>query len=159
LIADEPLEKFDMKIWPMFRQLAEEFSQDAADRGIEVCWEVEPDELTVKADRGILVQLLRQLVSNAVKFSPPKHPVRVTARRESDRVVFQVWDKGPGIEPRVQETIFEPLFQVDDPIRRSRGGLGLGLAIAKRCADRLGADLSLQSPLADGRGTVFQIVL
>lgn len=159
LLEDEPPQLSPLKLWPMLRQLEEEFSSPAGERGVTLSWDIEPPELTVTADRQLLLQVLRQLLSNAVKFSEDGQVVRVVAVRETDGVVVKVTDQGPGIPSHLQKTIFEPLFQVDDSLHRTRGGLGLGLAIAKRCADRLGTELTLESPLAEGRGTAFKIRL
>jgi signal transduction histidine kinase len=111
---------------------------------------------TVLADRSQLVQLLQNLVSNAIKFGPRQAGlVSVAAARSSNAWQVSVSDQGPGIAPADRERIFEPF-------RRLRGtrwqpGTGLGLAICKRIAENHGGSLAVQS--LNGSGSTFVLTL
>ncbi|HUE25388.1 MAG TPA: HAMP domain-containing sensor histidine kinase [Solirubrobacteraceae bacterium] len=125
-----------------------------ADRRAKI---VTPDPLpVVLADRSQLVQLLQNLISNAIKFGPTRSGVvTVVATRLPDAWQVAVTDQGPGIAPADQERIFEPF-------RRLRGsrwqpGTGLGLAICKRIAENHGGTLIVESPA--GAGSSFILTL
>ena len=112
---------------------------------------------SICSDEGKLAQILRNLISNAFKFTE-RGEVRVSARVEADdRVSFAVSDTGIGIHPAYQERIFEEFSQLDNPIPRRPSGVGLGLPIARELAAMLGGDLTVES--APGRGSKFRITV
>ena len=113
--------------------------------------------LAVQCDAQLLEQLLRNLVANALRYTD-SGGVLVSARaRGRDRVLIQVWDTGIGIAPHQQAEVFDEFVQVDNPGRDSRLGLGLGLALVKRCAALLGTRVQLRS--VPGRGSCFGVLL
>jgi CheY-like chemotaxis protein len=87
--------------------------------------------LAVSGDRRRLVQVLVNLLGNAAKYSPPDRNVWLSAGAEDGQVVFRVRDEGQGIAPDLLPRIFESFIQDERAIDRSRGGLGLGLAIVR----------------------------
>jgi len=104
-----------------------------------------------------LSQILRNFISNALKFTP-KGEVRVMARREGEgQVVFSVADSGIGIAPEYHETIFQDFSQVKSPLQKRLRGTGLGLSLSKRLAQLLGGSVALQSEL--GKGSVFSVTI
>jgi signal transduction histidine kinase/ActR/RegA family two-component response regulator len=108
-------------------------------------------------DQGKLSQILRNLVSNALKFTS-EGEVRVSARMEAaDRVVFTVADTGIGISPGDHERIFQDYQQVEGPFQRQRKGTGLGLPLSRRLAELLGGRITLES--AAGAGSTFRVHL
>jgi PAS domain S-box-containing protein len=110
--------------------------------------------LTLFSDANFLMDLLRNLVSNAVKYT--EHGgILVSIRRRGDSALIQVWDSGIGIAPEHQALIFEENFQVDNPERDRAKGVGLGLAIVRRLSELLGSEVRCQSRV--GRGSVFGI--
>jgi signal transduction histidine kinase/CheY-like chemotaxis protein len=115
----------------------------------------EPD-LWVHTDSEQLKRLLRNLLDNAVKYTR-EGAVTLSAHREHDSAVLSVSDTGPGIPVDKHETVFEEFVQLHNPERDRRRGLGLGLAIVRRLAQLLGAELRLESEV--GRGTTIAITL
>jgi len=116
-----------------------------------------PTALTVRADPLLLDQLLRNLVSNALRYTD-RGGVLVAARpRGRDQVCLQVWDSGLGIPRDRQAEVFEEFVQLDNPARDRAQGLGLGLAIVTRCAKLLGTTVELRSE--PGRGSRFSLCL
>jgi len=114
-------------------------------------------ELAVLSDPVLLDQIVRNLVSNAVRYTE-RGGVLVSARRRGrDRVLLQVWDTGRGIEAEAQAAVFEEFVQLDNPGRERSKGLGLGLAIVQRSARLLGHEISLRS--VPGRGSCFTLEL
>ncbi|HEV3101405.1 MAG TPA: hybrid sensor histidine kinase/response regulator [Candidatus Dormibacteraeota bacterium] len=111
----------------------------------------------VPADPGKLKQMLLNLVSNAVKFTPEGGTVKIGARRLTDSVEIFVADTGIGIAESDQEHLFEAFRQLDSNIARQQPGTGLGLVLTKRFAELHGGRLGLVSKL--GEGSVFTITL
>ena len=104
-----------------------------------------------------LAQILRNFVSNALKFTQ-KGEVRVSAVRDSEHTArFAVSDTGIGIAPKFHHAIFQDFIQVDSPIQKRLRGTGLGLSLSKRLAELLGGSVSMTSEL--GRGSTFWVTL
>lgn len=111
----------------------------------------------VAADPDLLKQVLLNLVQNAVKFSPPGHPVRVRAVPKGDGVCVEVTDEGYGIAPHDLEQVFEPWFRsADERVARERG-TGLGLTIVKTIVEQHGSRIEVDSSL--DHGTTFRFGL
>jgi two-component system, sensor histidine kinase len=116
---------------------------------------VHPSSLVVRTDPVLMERVLRNLVSNAVRYTMSGRIV--VGCRRGQFVSVQVWDTGPGIPLEEQRRIFEEFYQLDNPERDRDKGLGLGLAIVKRSAELLGCELSLCSKA--GAGSVFKIAI
>jgi signal transduction histidine kinase len=102
-----------------------------------------------------LSQVLRNFISNALKFTH-QGEVRVTVLRDGDhRVTFMVADTGIGIAPEFHASLFEDFTQVQSPIQKRLRGTGLGLSLSKRLAELLGGSVALQSEV--GKGSVFTL--
>jgi len=110
-------------------------------------------------DARALRQILLNLVTNAVKFSEPDSVIEVAVTRDPARDCcrISVRDQGPGISADDMRRIFEPFWQAGDTFNRAHGGVGLGLSIAQRLAQALGATLSVES--VKGEGSTFAILL
>lgn len=113
----------------------------------------------ISGDEDRLVQILLNLLGNAVKFSPAGGEVElgVTLGADNGSVRFTVADRGPGVDPEQLDAIFEPFHQGDSSDRRMVGGTGLGLSIAKAIAEAHGGAVSVQSEL--GVGSIFALEL
>jgi signal transduction histidine kinase len=113
-----------------------------------------PDVLA-HADRVKLTQILINLVTNAIKFTPPGRDVLVRARQAEKRVEFIVRDEGPGIRPDKVATIFDPYVQIDRGEPSPLAGSGLGLAISREFAEGMGGGLVVES--TPGHGSTFTL--
>ena len=113
-----------------------------------------PTTLVVTSDPVLLDQIVRNLVSNAVRYTE-RGGVLVGARRRGGQVIVQVWDSGVGIPKDAQARVFEEFVQLANPGRDRSRGQGLGLAIVRRGARALGHRLELRS--VPGRGSCFMI--
>ena len=102
--------------------------------GGEVAVEVPDDLPLVAADPGLLERVIANLVANARLHAPSTGPVRVAAASDGARIRLSVVDTGPGIDPAERERIFAPFQRLDD----RRGGVGLGLAIARGFTEAMG---------------------
>ncbi len=127
---------------------------DRASRsGVSLGLSVEPEQITVHADELKLRQVVFNLVSNAVKFTPADGRVDVSARLSNGVVEVAVADTGPGIAPADQELIFEEFRQAD----ARHGGTGLGLPLSRRLIELQGGRLWVES--TPGAGSTFRFTL
>jgi signal transduction histidine kinase/CheY-like chemotaxis protein len=117
----------------------------------------EVDAGAITADAGKVKQMLLNLVSNSVKFTPEGGVVTVRAVRLADTVELSVADNGIGIAAEDQDRIFHEFQQVDSGVGRQQTGTGLGLTLTRRFANLHGGDVRLESEL--GKGSVFTISL
>ena len=111
---------------------------------------------TMQTDEGKVSQILRNFLSNALKFTS-KGEVRLTAAfsQEDDTVSFSVADTGIGIAAEDHERIFQEFIQLDSPIQRRVKGTGLGLPLSKKLAELMGGTISVQSQ--PGMGSIFSV--
>jgi signal transduction histidine kinase len=113
--------------------------------------------VTVRADRERLEQVVLNLLSNAMKFTPAGGRVTLDSAIGGGKVVVRVRDTGRGIPAELQSAIFEPFTQVDGSYTRAVGGAGLGLAISRELSRAMGAELTVES--IPGRGSTFALRL
>lgn len=107
---------------------------------------VEPmPELPARGDPDKIERAVVHVVDNAVKFTPRGGRVAIGCVAEPDALEVRVLDEGPGIEPDERERIMEPFVQVDGSATRAHGGVGLGLAFARRVAEAMGGSITLES--------------
>jgi signal transduction histidine kinase len=125
---------------------------------IEVFWDVPPDLPPLFTDALRLEQVLSNLLTNAVKFTPRgKVALRVRCAREAGTMHFAVSDTGSGIPESDLPYIFDEFRQVDGSMSREHGGMGLGLAVAKKLVTLLGGTIRVRS--LEGFGSVFSVTL
>lgn len=129
----------------------------AAEQGVRLSLQASPADLAVIGDQDRLIQVLTNLISNAVKFSPAEGVVILSVERREDRVRVCVQDFGTGIPESFRPLMFTRFAQADTTDTRQRGGTGLGLAIVKEIVDRHGGQISFESKV--GLGTTFQVDL
>ena len=112
----------------------------------------------VRADKDRLIQVLTNLVSNAIKFSPEQGVVTVRAAREARGTVrFEVVDQGPGIPREKRARLFGKFQQLDSSDTRSKGGTGLGLAISQAIVEQHGGYIEVKGE--QGQGAIFTFTL
>jgi len=116
------------------------------------------DPLWVKADRTRLLQVFTNLLTNANKYTPDGGVIEVDSGRRGEWIVVAVRDSGIGISAEMLERIFDLFAQVDRSAQRTRGGLGIGLALAKRLLEAHGGRIEARSD-GPGRGTELMLQL
>lgn len=139
-------------VGPMLARLGEEFAPLAAERGLTL--RVRNCPWTILSDPRLLEQMLRNLLSNALKYTI-RGGVLVGCRRRGARLCMEVWDTGVGIAAGNRDAVFEPYVQIAHAPRDRTRGLGLGLSIVRRLGEMLDHGVLLRS--RDGRGSVFSI--
>jgi signal transduction histidine kinase/ActR/RegA family two-component response regulator len=114
--------------------------------------------LVVDADAQRLTQVVTNLLTNAIKFSKRTTPITIRATRVGEAVRLCVIDRGSGIRPELLDRLFTPFVQEEQKIDRAAGGLGLGLAIARKLVELHGGTISAASE-GEGRGTEMRVEL
>ncbi len=136
-----------------------EYKTRAAEKGLELSHHVEEGLPPVSVDVWRVHQVLENLISNAIKFTPAGGSVTVLARRPAEPgvVEFEVRDTGPGIPLHEQKRLFTMFYQVETDSTRSAGGLGLGLVISKGIVESHGGRIWVESE--PGKGSSFKFTL
>jgi signal transduction histidine kinase len=131
-----------------------------AERKVALVLTAAPAAVWVHADRTRLAQVIGNLLQNAVKFTPAAGETSVTVEVDALRggASVSIRDTGIGIEPALLPRLFEPFAQGDTSLDRSRGGLGLGLAVVKGLVEMHGGSVRAESA-GPGRGATFTIAL
>ncbi len=142
----------------MFDGLRAQFEPVANSRGLALNFRMGPGAPeSIETDTKRLEQVLRNLLSNALKFTEAGEVSLDVSGIGSGRVAFAVRDTGIGIDPKQQRIIFEPFCQADGTTSRKYGGTGLGLSISREIARLLGGEILLHSEL--GQGSTFTVML
>jgi two-component system phosphate regulon sensor histidine kinase PhoR len=148
------LEREEVVLADLLRELAGDLAGPAVQRKITLRIVAE-DPGSIIGDRRRIGQILRNLLDNAIKFSPEGGTVTLRAAREGTAPVLEVSDEGPGIPRAEQERIFQRFYQLDRSRSKTRPGTGLGLAIVKHLAQLHGAVVEVDSE--PGRGSTFRV--
>lgn len=151
---DTDTELVDLAVDAVVAEAVDRVRVGAASRGSRVVVGGE-DGLRVFGDHALLVTALRNLLDNALRYSPDGSTVNVGVRSRDGVVEIAVVDSGVGIAPADRERVFERFYRVDPARSRETGGTGLGLSIVKHVAARHGGDVGLWS--APGRGSTFTL--
>jgi CheY-like chemotaxis protein len=125
----------------------------ADNTSVSLNFDAADDLIPLRTDEGKVSQILRNLISNAIKFTPNGSVTVSATMLQGDEVEFRVADTGIGIAPEHHETIFKEFSQVDNPLQDKYRGTGLGLPLCRNLAKLLGGSIWLESEL--GSGTTF----
>jgi two-component system, chemotaxis family, CheB/CheR fusion protein len=134
----------------ILQTLKSEFAEQMRRKNLE--WRVVPTGLSVRSDRRLLAEMLRNLLSNALRYTDTGK-ILLGCKRRGDKLRLEVWDTGIGIAEEEIPRIFQEYRQAAGGSRR--GGLGLGLAVVQHLGDLLGHDVRVRSKV--GRGSAFSI--
>ena len=137
----------------MIQQLSQRFTERAAELEVTVLCEVHEPLPQLELDAAQLQRLLDNLTDNALRYSNPGDKIRLQARRHGEQVIVSVQDEGEGIPFEQQARIFEPFVQVG----RRKGGVGLGLALAREIVQLHGGQLRVHSRPGEGANFYFSL--
>jgi CheY-like chemotaxis protein len=126
--------------------------------GHELTLSLPPQPLTVIADPVRLSQVVANLLNNAAKYTEPRGRIWLAASQQNGEISISVRDSGMGISPTMLPQIFQMFAQADKDHKRAQGGLGIGLALAKRLIEMQGGRIEVHSD-GEGRGSEFVIYL
>jgi PAS domain S-box-containing protein len=152
------LDLFPVDLTPIIEETVETARRDADAKGVKLELTMTEAPGPVLGDPLRLGQIVANLVTNAVKFTPTGGHVRVRLGREDGEVVIAVSDSGIGIPPQMLAHVFDRFRQADSTITRRHGGLGLGLAIVRHLAELHGGGVSAESA-GEGQGATFTVRL
>jgi two-component system sensor histidine kinase KdpD len=111
----------------------------------------------VDADPALTQKVVRNLLENAVKFSPRGQQIEVTAEQQDGTVVVSVLDRGSGVPPEDLDRVFEPFYRPDATVRSGAQGAGLGLAVCRRLIEMQGGRIWAEARA--GGGAAFRFTL
>ena len=155
---DVALEREAYDVGGAVREAAESLIEPARrETGILLRADIAPGNLKSVGDRARLVQVVQNLIRNAIRHTPEGGIVLVTARPDDQRIIVSVQDTGFGISPEDLPHIFDRFYRGERSRNRGYGGAGLGLAIAKRMIEQMGGTIAVESEL--GEGSMFTITL
>jgi signal transduction histidine kinase len=155
LDASVPLRSEAVELGELARAVAAEFGLRAEERGATLDVVPPPAPCWSRGDPDAIARVVRILVDNALSYGPEGEPVRVSAGTADGRVHVEVADRGPGVHPADREQIFERFQR--GRTAGAEGGFGLGLAIGRELAERMGGSLDLVGQ--DGPGARFRVEL
>lgn len=150
----EPLNPAPCSVDDLLTQVTAEMETTIAARRLRVICEVAPDASTAYGDAAKLHDILRNLLENAINYSPEGGEVTITAIRSGDAVEIAVSDRGPGIPEADLSRIFERFYRVDRSRTRDPGGTGLGLSIVKHLVELHGGRVSARNREGGGASVV-----
>jgi signal transduction histidine kinase len=139
---------------PILEESCEAHEALARLKGVRLECELAIDAIDVLCDRERILQVLGNLLGNAIKFSEPGHVVLLRAEIRGDDVVVAVGDTGPGIPREEFQSIFEPYHTIP---RQGKSGTGLGLYVARAIVERHGGQIWLESELQVGTTFFFSL--
>lgn len=113
--------------------------------------------LSASADADGIMQIILNLLDNALKYSPDGSKIKVNAFSEKDTIVLEVIDCGIGMKKSVIDKIFDPFYRAENELTRERSGVGIGLAIVKYIVDAHNGKIKVESE--DGKGTKFSVII
>ena len=149
--------KPDLSVFPisdLFNRIRDDFTLRAESKGLS-CRVVNSRHM-VRSDPTLLEQMIRNLVSNALKYTP-SGKILLGCRWQGSTVRIEIWDTGVGIPAAQLRAVFEEFHQLDNPARESSRGFGLGLSIVQRLGELLDHPVNVRS--VPGKGSVFSITL
>lgn len=144
----------DFMLCDVLEMLEVEFLPQARAKGLDIRFVA--STMVVHSDPALLGRIIGNFVANAVRYTETGR-ILVGCRRRGQNIAVEVWDTGPGIAPSMRDKIFEEFFQIGNPERDRRQGLGLGLAVAERLSRKLNTPISVES--RQGSGSAFKVEL
>ena len=152
------LQRTDLPLSEALEQALETVSPMARDKHQRISLVSSFETLWVNADRARLVQMLVNVLANAVKYTHNGGNIRVEVRSEGDQVAVEVADDGAGISADLLPLVFDLFVQADRTLDRAQGGLGIGLSVVKKLVEMHDGEVTAESP-GLGRGATFTIRL
>lgn len=152
------LDNRQLDFLPLIKSVAEIAQPTAETKNVELATEFDSDACILQGDAERLQQVVNNLLTNAIKFTPSGGKITVTLNCNETRAELKVIDSGVGIEPEFLPYVFDRFRQADSSSKRKHGGLGLGLAIVKHLVEMHGGEVFAESE-GVGHGATFTIRL
>ena len=152
-----PVEKAPCRLAAALGQVCESYTAMADNKEITLVQEINVATPRVLLTRDCLEQVLGNLIANAIKYTPARGKVKVTANEENGQLSLRVADTGYGIAPECREQVFERFFRIENPGHDQADGIGIGLAIVKEQVELNQGQINLSSE--PGKGSCFSVIL
>lgn len=152
------LQKKCVELTETVRRTLEDYKPVVEEKGVRLESELVPTSICVDADEDRLVQVVGNLLHNAVKFTSKGGVIKVAVAQEGQDAVIRINDNGHGMTPEVLSRVFQPFVQADNSLHRSDGGLGLGLVLVKEFVELHGGAVTAHSD-GLGKGSEFTVRL
>ncbi len=149
------LEKAEFPVEPFLMRIIQTFEMTFNQKGIQTI--LDCDDSILYADKDKLSQVIINLLSNALKFTPADGSITLSARREKNQITLRITDTGIGIPVKDLPHVFERFYRADVSRNRTTGGSGIGLTLAKAIVDAHGGSITVHSD--EGKGSSFLIHL
>ena len=150
--------KYDtFQVHEVFEEIMSSLSPIASENNVTIRFRIDDKLETIKADRVKFKQILYNLLSNALKFTPEEGTVIIDARVIGDMASISVIDTGIGIPESHQDIIFKPFVQIENSVSKQYDGTGLGLSIVKKFVEIHGGEITLRSEVGNGSEITFTI--
>lgn len=147
----------DMGVERVVADVVNAYRPEANEKGQAIELDIAAQAGRVTADRAMLDMILGNILSNAIRFSPPNTHVRVAAQGDAEAVILSVQDQGYGMTPEQAARVFEPFYRAGDSTRSAEGGIGLGLTLTREMVRAHGGKIWVES--GANQGSAFFIVL
>jgi two-component system sensor histidine kinase BaeS len=127
-------------------------------KGVDLEAHIEPRVPDIEADSERIAEVLANLLTNALRHTPPRGTVKVSAHQQAEQLEIAIADNGEGIAPEHLDRVFERFYRIDPARSRASGGTGIGLAIVRAIVEAHGGSVSAASP-GIGSGTTVTLLL
>lgn len=154
---DDHIMMAEVNLMNMIHHVIDRFEMSNKQENIQFKRKLPDETIAISGDRDKLVQLMDNMISNAVKYSPEGGVITIALKREKERVIISVKDEGVGIPKDNLSYVFDRFYRVDKARSRNLGGTGLGLAIAREIVEIHGGSIWVSSDW--GKGTTFSFSL
>jgi len=148
------VEAKEIEVSDLIEEIKTETQSLTSESGINFIWKVDPDLPHIQTDPAKLKVVLKNLINNAVKFTE-KGSVTMDVNKSGRGIEISVSDTGIGIAQENLPVIFEPFRQIENPLTRRHGGVGMGLYIVKKLVEILGGTIKVESEV--GHGSTFRV--
>jgi PAS domain S-box-containing protein len=149
----------EFSIDSVFEEVKSVFSPLVQVKSLELTINIESGFTTLEADRGRLIQILYNLISNAIKFTPNGGKVSIYCKKSGNRALVSIIDTGIGISAEDKEKLFQPFTQLDASATKQYSGTGLGLALVKKIVNLHQGDIWVESDPGKGSNFTFAVPL
>jgi PAS domain S-box-containing protein len=144
-------------IGSVFDEVKSTLSPLAMVKSLKMDFNMDHDIGNIQADRNRLIQILYNLISNAIKFTPKGGSISVFCKKSGNRVIFSVKDTGIGISPEDQKKLFQPFTQIDSSSSKQYCGTGLGLVLVKKLVELHQGEIYVESEAGKGSSFTFEL--